>query len=272
MTTSGSSMPTTWSRVRPTSGPLTADVYELRYHDGGTMTYWRKQVFRDGLQWRYQGVVHEFPECPDPTHSERLDGDYHIESRRLGARNQDPEKYAKYCDLLLAELRGSPTMRGLRSIWPRATSISATSRTRARGTRGEPRWAGGKRRSSAPCTGSPSRCRISVPHGPMFRTRSARLGVPPRAIGIPSCDRLQVPPRRALPPRLSLRQARRRDPVPRRRHIVRRRGRLRLACHGRTRGVRIPPAEAHGGVRAVPATGSRTRHPRRGPEKDCSEP
>lgn len=87
---------------------LTADVYELRYHDAGTMTYWRKQLFRNGLRWRYQGVVHEFPECLDPTHGERLDGDYNIESRRLGARNQDPQKYARDRDLLLAEVGRNP--------------------------------------------------------------------------------------------------------------------------------------------------------------------
>ncbi|MDT5336808.1 MAG: hypothetical protein QOD90_2313 [Mycobacterium sp.] len=92
----------------PDFSSLTADVYELRYHDGGTMTYWRKQVFRDGLRWRYHGVVHEFPECLDPTQGKRLDGDYHIESRRLGARNQDPQKYARDRDLLLAEVERNP--------------------------------------------------------------------------------------------------------------------------------------------------------------------
>jgi tetratricopeptide (TPR) repeat protein len=92
----------------PDFGSLTADSYELRYHDAGTMTYWRKQVFRDGLPWRYQGVVHEFPDCAEPTTNQRLDGEYHIESRRLGARNQDPEKYARDRDLLLAEVTRNP--------------------------------------------------------------------------------------------------------------------------------------------------------------------
>ena len=39
---------------------------------------------------------------------ERLEGDYHIESRRLGARNQDPQKYARDRDLLLAEVARDP--------------------------------------------------------------------------------------------------------------------------------------------------------------------
>jgi glycosyltransferase involved in cell wall biosynthesis len=92
----------------PDFSSLDADVYEMRYLDAGTMTYWRKQVFRDGLRWRYTGVVHEFPECLDPTHGRRLEGDYHIESRRLGARSQDPEKYARDRDLLLAEVARNP--------------------------------------------------------------------------------------------------------------------------------------------------------------------
>jgi len=92
----------------PDFSRLTADVYEMRYLDAGVMTYWRRQLFRDGLRWRYQGVVHEFPTCDEPTSVMRLDGDYYIESRRLGARNQDPQKYARDRDLLLAEVAREP--------------------------------------------------------------------------------------------------------------------------------------------------------------------
>jgi glycosyltransferase involved in cell wall biosynthesis len=92
----------------PDFSSLDADVYELRYFDAGTTAYWRKQIFRNGLPWRYRGVVHEFPDCDGPTHGKRLEGDYHIESRRLGARNQDPQKYARDRDLLLAEVIRDP--------------------------------------------------------------------------------------------------------------------------------------------------------------------
>jgi acetyltransferase-like isoleucine patch superfamily enzyme/GR25 family glycosyltransferase involved in LPS biosynthesis/tetratricopeptide (TPR) repeat protein len=77
---------------------LRADSYLLRY--GHDFRYWRKQIFRDGLRWRYQGVVHEYPVCLDPATEERLEGDYHIVSRRLGARNRDPHKYERDCELL----------------------------------------------------------------------------------------------------------------------------------------------------------------------------
>lgn len=88
---------------------LNVDVYQLRYYrpsDG--LTYWRQQLFRDGVPWRYAGVVHEYPVCDGPFVEKRLEGDYWIESRRLGARGQDPLKYARDRDLLLAEVERNP--------------------------------------------------------------------------------------------------------------------------------------------------------------------
>ena len=41
---------------------LRADSYLLRY--GDEFRYWRRQIFRDGLRWRYLGVVHEYPIAP----------------------------------------------------------------------------------------------------------------------------------------------------------------------------------------------------------------
>ncbi len=87
---------------------LTADSYDLRYGPPDGFTYWRPQLFRDGLPWRYEGVVHEFIACDQPEHRERLLGDYYIDSRRLGGRNLDPDKYARDRDLLLAEMERDP--------------------------------------------------------------------------------------------------------------------------------------------------------------------
>jgi glycosyltransferase involved in cell wall biosynthesis len=81
---------------------LRADSYLLSYREG--IHYWRRQIFRDGLRWRYHGVVHEFPVCEDPATEERIEGDYHIASRRLGARNQRPDKYERDATLLREEL------------------------------------------------------------------------------------------------------------------------------------------------------------------------
>lgn len=87
---------------------LSADGYRLHYRKPSGLSYWRLQVFRDGLGWRYQGVVHEYAVCSHPFVEERLEGNYRIESRRLGARSKDPLKYARDRDLLLAEIDRNP--------------------------------------------------------------------------------------------------------------------------------------------------------------------
>ena len=87
---------------------LSDDIYFVRY-GGSDDVYWRPQVFRDGLRVRYNGVVHEFATWDEQSYTDmRLEGDYHIESRRLGARNLDPQKYARDRDLLLAEVERHP--------------------------------------------------------------------------------------------------------------------------------------------------------------------
>lgn len=86
---------------------LTADVYYMLIRDGG-INYWRRQLFRDGVPWFYKGVLHEFPHCDEPVTEDRLYGDYYIHSRRLGARNKDPEKYAKDAEVLLAHVTENP--------------------------------------------------------------------------------------------------------------------------------------------------------------------
>jgi len=85
---------------------LTADGYSVRIRDGAM--YWRVQLFRDGVPWRYAGVLHEVAVCDVPHTKQRLEGDYRIESRRLGARNQDPQKYVRDAAILQAEVDRNP--------------------------------------------------------------------------------------------------------------------------------------------------------------------
>ena len=87
-------------------GGLTADCYSLRYGSG--FSYWRRQLFRSGMPWRYEGVVHEYAVCDEPMTDARLEGEYYIDSRRLGGRNLDPKKYERDRDLLLAEVARNP--------------------------------------------------------------------------------------------------------------------------------------------------------------------
>jgi len=88
-------------------GDLVADCYLLRY--GSDFTYWRRQLFRSGRGWHFEGRIHEYAASDDPSATDaRLDGEYHVESRRLGARSRDPQAYARDVDVLLDVLREHP--------------------------------------------------------------------------------------------------------------------------------------------------------------------
>lgn len=82
---------------------LNHDAVFLKF--GEVITYVRMQIFKNSLKWEYRGVLHEFPNCVSKKSNQikslHLGGDYFIESRRLGSRNQDPHKYEKDAKLLL---------------------------------------------------------------------------------------------------------------------------------------------------------------------------
>jgi GR25 family glycosyltransferase involved in LPS biosynthesis/tetratricopeptide (TPR) repeat protein len=87
---------------------LTADAYELRI--GSDVTYWRAQLFRSRLRWVYEGRVHEYSRCLDECRpAQRLAGDYHVDSRRLGSRSFAPDKYERDAAVLEDVLRADPT-------------------------------------------------------------------------------------------------------------------------------------------------------------------
>jgi glycosyltransferase involved in cell wall biosynthesis len=92
----------------PPFGGLTADCYFMVIREDTGHRLWRRQLFRDGVPWYYKGVVHEYACCDEPFTSEYLQGDYHIHGRRLGARNKDPQKYAKDAAVLLAYVNEHP--------------------------------------------------------------------------------------------------------------------------------------------------------------------
>jgi hypothetical protein len=78
------------------------DMYLLKY-GGKDFYYTRSQIFNNKLKWCYKGVLHEFSKCLDKNNvtSAKLDGDYFIDSRRLGDRNKDPQKYLKDANILV---------------------------------------------------------------------------------------------------------------------------------------------------------------------------
>jgi len=80
------------------------DVYSLKIQRGD-FTWWRNQIFKTGIGWHYTGILHEYADCDKkPFSQERINGNYHIEARTLGARNVDispEEKYSKDAEMLL---------------------------------------------------------------------------------------------------------------------------------------------------------------------------
>ena len=92
---------------QPDLSSLTADAYMMRIGEG--LTYWRTQLFRNSRAWEYRGVLHEYAACAEPCGPvERLDGEYYIDTRRLGARNLVNDKYERDTDVLRAELLRKP--------------------------------------------------------------------------------------------------------------------------------------------------------------------
>lgn len=91
------------------------DLYLLKY-GGSTLSYHRGQIFNNKLKWVYRGVLHEFAKCYEKKHpsSEKIYGNYYIDSRRLGDRNKDPQKYSKDAQVLVNAIENNidPDLKG----------------------------------------------------------------------------------------------------------------------------------------------------------------
>ena len=95
------------------------DGYSLRI-TRGDFTWWRTQIFKTGIGWKYTGVLHEYAECPmeDDKRAQvgKVEGEYSIDARTLGARNinedgsgLDPvEKYSRDAETLIKALEEDP--------------------------------------------------------------------------------------------------------------------------------------------------------------------
>jgi tetratricopeptide (TPR) repeat protein len=86
---------------------LKADSYMLTYGKG--FTYQRVQIFKNdpSYRWKYMEALHEYPTCDKKNFTKaQITGNYYVDSRRLGARNKDSQKYlrdAKVFEELLLE-------------------------------------------------------------------------------------------------------------------------------------------------------------------------
>jgi hypothetical protein len=86
------------------------DAFILRIHHG-SIIHQRTQIFRTGIGWAYEGVVHEYPVCKgkEKTTIAMLPPETYMETRCEGARSNDPEKYLKDAQLLETVLLKNPT-------------------------------------------------------------------------------------------------------------------------------------------------------------------
>lgn len=90
---------------------MDADGYVLRL-GRPEFSWWRTQVFKTASRWRYEGILHEYPatDVKEPTLA-RIEGDYYLNARTLGARNvgiTPIEKYTKDAELLEKALIDEP--------------------------------------------------------------------------------------------------------------------------------------------------------------------
>jgi glycosyltransferase involved in cell wall biosynthesis len=85
---------------------LTADSYKIRVDHAGT-SYWRTQLFRADLDFRYTGVLHEVLTSAELRTEGRLEG---VVYRCMsdGARSTDPDKFRKDAAVLAAALAREP--------------------------------------------------------------------------------------------------------------------------------------------------------------------
>jgi len=87
----------------------TADGFALRIQHGA-IWHQRIQIFRTGIGWAYEGVVHESPVCrsKDKANVVMLPPETYMVTRCEGARSRDPLKYQKDAALIEAELVKKP--------------------------------------------------------------------------------------------------------------------------------------------------------------------
>jgi|TARA_R110000851_G_scaffold2218_4_gene8616 glycosyltransferase involved in cell wall biosynthesis len=91
---------------------MDADAYSLRL-GRDDFSWWRTQIFKTGISWKYVGVLHEYAECGGnaPPKTDKVVGEYSITARTEGARNvgiTTKEKYSKDAIQLEEALENEP--------------------------------------------------------------------------------------------------------------------------------------------------------------------
>jgi glycosyltransferase involved in cell wall biosynthesis len=97
----------------PPNPPEQIDGWALKF-GRADFSWWRTQIFRTGRGWKYVGVLHEYPTIDGeetPPKLGKIEGNYKIVARTMGARNVNIspiEKYKKDAELLENALLEEP--------------------------------------------------------------------------------------------------------------------------------------------------------------------
>ena len=95
----------------PINIPKEVDGFALKFRRQD-FVWWRTQIFRTGTGWKYMGILHEYPTVDDrQPNIGKIEHNYAIVARTLGARNQNitpVEKYKKDAELLEEALKKEP--------------------------------------------------------------------------------------------------------------------------------------------------------------------
>ncbi|HWA70773.1 MAG TPA: glycosyltransferase [Polyangiaceae bacterium] len=86
---------------------LTLDAYQLRT-ELGDLKYYRTQLVRSRLPWRYEGALHEHLACDKPFTEGKLEG-LVDRAHTDGARSADPQKYLKDAAVFEQALKEEPS-------------------------------------------------------------------------------------------------------------------------------------------------------------------
>lgn len=82
--------------------PNAKDAYYMKFGSG--LAYKRVLLVNNKLQWKFEGVLHEYIVCVTKNNNLNdiglIDGDYFVDSGKTGARSKDPEKYIKDAAIL----------------------------------------------------------------------------------------------------------------------------------------------------------------------------
>ena len=161
---------------------LTHDAYQLKT-ELRELAYYRTELVRSSLPWRWQGVLHEYLECPAPFTQAKLEGIVN-HPHTDGCALADPQKYAKDAVLLEEALRVEPNNQRYRIYLAQSYRERGAPRQGARSiTCGAPKAAAGRKRSGTRC--SRWRSYRSFSNGPEAVrrdgvSRSARIPSEPR--------------------------------------------------------------------------------------------